>query len=120
MPPGVPTTTIVCHLHRSHQYQAAESPGHDRRRYALRNDCHRVQQVNRARKLLCRHRRQRDRAEQAAISERPVGSVEGLVIDVHDVDVLEGFPRHAAPVEVANAVGGDAGNFHFERVAGGF
>ena len=70
--------------------------------------------------FLRRHRRQRDRAKQSAIGERPVGGVEGFVIQVHNVDVAEGFPRHAALVQVADAVGGDAGGFHFERIAGGF
>ena len=63
---------------------------------------------------------QRHWAEEAAISWRPIGSIEGTVIHVHDIDVFENFPVYTAAVEVANAIGGHAGDFHVEDVAGGF
>src|SRR4029078_7679289 len=40
-----------------------------------------------------------------------------LVVDVDEVDVAEVAPFDAAPVEVADAIGRDVGDFDFDRVA---
>ena len=57
-----------------------------------------------------------DAAQQAGIERRPLGSVEGPVVDVHEVDVVEDPPAHFSPVEVADAVGGQVGHFHFKQI----
>ena len=57
-----------------------------------------------------------DRPEEAGGERGPHGGVEGLVVDVDEVDLMEGFPIHLAAVEVGDAVGGEVGDFDFEDV----
>jgi hypothetical protein len=40
-----------------------------------------------------------------------------LVLGIHKIDVVENPPRHLAPVEVAQPVGGQVGDFDFQLVA---
>src|SRR5688500_7975905 len=51
------------------------------------------------------HWRERHGPEQAGRRNRPIGRVERLVVDVDEIDFLHDPPRHAAAVEIADAVG---------------
>ena len=64
-----------------------------------------------------RDRPQQDGAEQPGVGQRPIRGIEGLVVDVHEVNVIEALPLNAPPVKVANAVGGGIGDFDFQLVA---
>ena len=41
---------------------------------------------------------------QSAIGKGPARSVERLVMDVHGIDVVEGFPAQAASIQITDAV----------------
>ncbi len=55
-------------------------------------------------------------AEEAGRERGPGRGVEGLVVDVDEVDLVEGLPLDLAAVEVCDAVGGEVGDFDFEDV----
>lgn len=59
-------------------------------------------------------------AEQAGGLSGPIRGVEFFVVVVHEVDFMEFFPEGLAVVEIADAVGGEVGDFDFEKVCAGF
>ena len=63
------------------------------------------------------HGLERHGAEQAGDGDWPRGGVEAFASDAHKVDVVKNAPLHVVLVEVADAVGGDVGDFDFEFVA---
>jgi hypothetical protein len=46
-----------------------------------------------------------------------MGRVEGFVIEVDEIDVVEVLPLHTASVQVTDAVSGDVGDLDFEVVS---
>ncbi len=61
--------------------------------------------------------RQRHRAQQAGIVQGPIGGIEGAVVEIDEIDVVEDLPGDFPAVEVADAVGRDVRDFDLQQVA---